>query len=55
MDLRERSNLKYPDLKIEAYNIFTYQSLDQLLVQYIIPVVQSFTNRINEIQEPSTE
>jgi hypothetical protein len=33
----------------------TYQSLDQLLVQYIILVVQSCTNRINEIQESLTE
>jgi hypothetical protein len=28
--------LKYPDSRIEAYNVLMYQSLDQSLVQYII-------------------
>jgi hypothetical protein len=38
--------LKYPDSKIEAYNILMYQSLDQSLAQYIIQVVHSHTHKI---------
>jgi hypothetical protein len=38
--------LKYPDPKIEAYNVLMYQSLDQSLAQYIIQVVHSHTHRI---------
>jgi hypothetical protein len=44
-----------PIQKSKLIIYLTYQSLDQSLVQYIMPVVQSRTNKINEIQESSTE
>jgi hypothetical protein len=47
--------LKYPIQKLKLIIYLTYEFLDQLLVQYIIRVVQSHANRINEIQESSTE
>jgi hypothetical protein len=38
--------LKYPNPKIETYNVLMYQSLDQSLAQYIIQVAHSRTHRI---------
>jgi hypothetical protein len=38
--------VKYPDPKIEAYNVLMYQSLDRSLAQYIIQMVHSRTHGI---------
>jgi hypothetical protein len=39
-------DVKYPDPKIEAYNVLMYQSLNQSLAQYIIQVVHRHTHMI---------
>jgi hypothetical protein len=44
--LRTVIGVKYPDPKIEAYNVLMYQSLDQSLAQYIIQVVHNHIHMI---------